>query len=292
MPNIVLDVIQPGQLQTGGEGGQFDIGRYAKRYLAQGDSWFSIGHIPPWCTSNLLQQMVLGRAAVAVNCARPGAKLAHMTDTTSNTLFLNLLRGRLAFQWDAILLSGGGNDLIDAVQLPATNAPEHRLLRPPIEWGPASDGAARYFCNAGWATFSAHLNDVFDIFIAERDRGINLGAPVLCHAYDYLTPRHAPAGFGFGPWLYNAVHDEYALPPEDWNAFADLLIDRLFALLIDIIAKRPTKNLHLVDSRGAALRALPGTVGENGDWENEIHPSAHGYGLMAARWRPLLDGMA
>jgi hypothetical protein len=45
----------------------------------------------------------------------------------------------------------------------------------------------------------------------------------------------------------------------------------------------------VVDSRGSITRAAPGTASDSNDWENEIHPTAHGYALLAKKWRPLLD---
>src|ERR1035437_2698986 len=118
MSNINLVSISPHQLDPSSLGGLYDLERFEKKYLAQGDSWFSIGHIPPWSTTNVLQQMVLSRSAVAVNCAHPGMELSHMADTSTEPAFLNLLNGsgnpKLAWKWDAILMSGGGNDLIDA----------------------------------------------------------------------------------------------------------------------------------------------------------------------------------
>src|SRR5450755_3965224 len=106
MPDINLMTISPSQLNGAGEAGLFDVTRFEKKYLAQGDSWFSIGHVPFWATTNLLQQMTLSRAALAVNCAKPGAWLSHMTDTSTAQVFLNLLNGHAAWQWDALLVSG------------------------------------------------------------------------------------------------------------------------------------------------------------------------------------------
>ena len=96
MPNINLVTISPAQLIGNDHTGGYDVGRFSKRFLAQGDSWFSIGHVPPWSTTNLLQQMILSRSAVAVDCARPVQELAHMLDTSTQQQFLNLMNGRVA----------------------------------------------------------------------------------------------------------------------------------------------------------------------------------------------------
>ncbi len=48
MPDINLIPIRPAQLSGTGESGQYEVDRFDRKYLAQGDSWFSIGHVPIW----------------------------------------------------------------------------------------------------------------------------------------------------------------------------------------------------------------------------------------------------
>src|SRR5450755_2304641 len=59
--------------------------------LAQGDSWFSIGAIPPFATSNLIFNMQLSRKTCVVDCARPGATLVNMVDWMDRDAFGNQL---------------------------------------------------------------------------------------------------------------------------------------------------------------------------------------------------------
>ncbi|MFI4930164.1 MAG: hypothetical protein ACHP83_07990 [Burkholderiales bacterium] len=280
--------ISPSQLSGSGEAGLYDVSRFQKKYLAQGDSWFSIGTIPPWSTTNLLQQMVLSRPTLAVNCARPGVELTHMTDTSTARVFLNLLNGNIAWQWDGLLMSGGGNDLIDAANTSPNATLDKRLLLKPGEWG--NDPApSRYLSDAGWTTFASHMRDVVDLLLAQRDKkAINRGIPVFFHTYDYVTPRDAPAGPGNGPWLFKALN-AFGIPPADWNAVSDELMNRHAAMWLNLEQTLVGKNVHVVDSRGAATRAAAGTQGESNDWENEIHPTANGYALLAKKWRPQLD---
>lgn len=283
MPNAT--VISPDQLNPIGNANPYDFGN-AKKWLAQGDSWFSIGAVPFWSTTNLLFQLTLPEATVIVNCAYPGRELAHMVDTTIDSKFLALLAGKMSYTWDAILLSGGGNDLIDAVQAPPTNTTASRLLLAAAEWDPAVAVPQRYISEPGWATFVEHMNIVVDAFLDARDAGQNLGTPVFMHTYDYPTPRNAPASNfpKLGPWLYPALKDLYAVPVQDWDALANALIDRLCGLLTDIASSRPTRALTVVKTTGTIVRAQDGSTGVSGDWENEIHPTAGGYAKLAARF--------
>ena len=291
MPDINLISIAPSQLSGTGELGQYDTSPYEKIYLAQGDSWFSIGHFPPWATTNLLQQIVLSRSALAVNCARPGVELAHMTDTSSTQVFLNLLNGNISQRWDALLISGGGNDLIDAATADPTADPKLRLLLRSDEWPAAPVSASGYLSQAGWATFTDHMDLVLQGLLDQRDKGKNANVPLVLHCYDYVRPRNAPAGPKLGPWLYKAVNTLYHLPPADWQAVADELINRLADMWLALAKKYATRSVNVVDSRGTLTRAAARMAGVSGDWENEIHPTPHGYALLARKWRPTLDAL-
>jgi hypothetical protein len=293
MSDFSVEVISPSQLEGAGEVGPFPLDLFERRYLAQGDSWFSIGSIPPGLTSNILNALVLSRSAVAVNCAFPGAKLARMTDTTTAVHFLRLLRGRLALRWDAILISGGGNDLIAAAGVGPDQPPHLRLLATPQERGAGPLQPDAYISNPGWTTFGNHITAVFDLLVQARDRDRNRGVPLVFHTYAPLMPRPAPAGLGFGPWLSPSLA-KFSVPESDWLGVATALIDRLAALLQSIVARHQAANpncaLHLVDSRTAGLQiSAPGSTGVSGDFQNEIHLTRGGYRKVAQVWRQTLD---
>lgn len=288
-----VQCIAPEQVLAAGEAGAFPFELYQARCLAQGDSWFSIGALPPPLTSNVLDAMVLSKAVVVVNCARPAKLLQHMADTSRDRRFLRLLSGKLALRWDAILLSGGGNDLIDAAGVGPTAPPALRLLATPAERGPGPLPPSGYVSAAGWATFEHHLAAVFAALVDRRDSGINRQVPLVLHTYAHLMPRPAGAGAGFGPWLQPAL-DAFAVPPADREAVARELLDRLADLLARLVAQRQAQDpgcaLHLVDTRAAGLVPAEATAtGASGDWVNEIHPSRAGYRKCAAVWRATLD---
>jgi hypothetical protein len=279
--------ITPDQYRGGGEVPAYPIEHFTARCLAQGDSWFSIGALPPYLTTNLLFGLKRSASTCIVNCAVPGQVLQHMTDTTTNTGFLQILNGAQSMKFDAILLSGGGNDMIDALQ--STHAElARRLLRFQAEWGPAGSGAGRYISEAGWTVFEAHLDDVFGRFVAARDQGVNKDVPAFFHSYDYATPRNAGAGFGFGPWLFKALA-RFEVPEADWNGVAGELFEKLQHLLGQIQSRYP--HTHLVDTMGTLARAANNDTGATADWQNEIHPTKAGYKKLAAKWAAALDAV-
>lgn len=263
---------------------------YELQFLAQGDSWFSIGSIPPSNTTNLFDGMCTSDiGACAVNCARPGAQLSVMASTTRDPQFMAYLNGSQSRQWAGLLLSGGGNDLIAAAHQPPTNTAALRLFATQPEWT-QTPGAERYLSNAGWQTFCAHLSAVFSNLLAERDRGENAGMPIVMHTYDIAVPHNAAAGAGFGPWLYPAMLD-FGIPQAEWPAVSMALLDRLQTLIDHLAANTPDGSVHVVHGQGTLTPAQTTDTGSTADWQNEIHPTFQGYRKLSALWQPVLDAV-
>jgi hypothetical protein len=288
-----LDVFSPAQLFSSEPP---DLSSPAYRFLAEGDSWFSIGALNPLKNSNLLFEMVFERSGAAINCASPGDTLKRMAQMNTDPNFIDLLCGRRARHWEALLMSCGGNDLIEAVQSPPLDAagqptpPELRLLLTQDEWGPAEMGAPRYLSDAGWQTFTGYLEANFDHLIALREQGPSQGQPVFVHGYAFPTPRPAGAGLGFGPWLLPALQ-RYAVPEADRPLVARELLARLGALLARMAADAQRfPNLHFFESTAIAIdAALPDAAGVSGDWVNEIHLTRAGYRKIAVPWAAAIE---
>jgi lysophospholipase L1-like esterase len=211
-----------------------------------------------------------------------------MVSWRKNPMFDRLLAGVQAEKWSGLLLSAGGNDLIDALQVfpffsNGKTVPRHqRLLLTEEEWGSGTD-PGRYLSDEGWTTFKDHMSLQYRALIERRDsnRSPNKLIPTFFHVYDYPTPRNAPAGMfpkQTGPWLYPAVQ-AYRIPPEDWIPLARRLIDRLAEFVAAILQQLP--SCHLVDTRGCLIPADMGSIGPNHDWQNEIHPTRTGYRKVA-----------
>jgi len=109
-----IDVYTPSQVLNGEN--PAPISQYNLQFLAQGDSWFSTGAVPPSFTTNLFDGMGTSTiGACAVNCAQPGAHLSLMVDSTRDRQFMAFLNGVQSRRWAGLLLSGGGNDMIARV---------------------------------------------------------------------------------------------------------------------------------------------------------------------------------
>jgi hypothetical protein len=273
-----------------------DLQSYHWRLLAQGDSWFSTAQAKLSAHANLLQELVLTKATVAINCAGQRESLSKVVELASSPDFVRLVTAPDAPVWDGILLSVGGNDLIQAAQTPTqidgVEVPLHlRLLRNQTEWGPPSAGVGRYFSEPGWATYAEYLKANLLHLLTLRNQGPSAGKPVFIHCYAVPMPRPAGAeDAGHGPWLYPALK-AYAIPSADWAAVSRLMVMHLAQLLKTLMAdKEQFPGLFVFDSTAVPqAAATPGASGISGDWHNEIHLNHSGCLKIGRAWSEHID---
>lgn len=251
--------------------------KYKYKVLAEGDSWFTLGAVP---SSNLLFQMEASRPMAIVSIAEPGDTIVHMGNPRHMQQLQRLIAvPQFSYAWDAILLSGGGNDLIDSAPV---------LLRKPDA---PSAIAADYVDPAALDQFVTTIQTAYANIVAVRDSPTSRsrGKPIFLHTYDYPIPRDSPARFlgagVIGPWLYHAFLAE-DIPESMWVAVSDYLVDRLADALLALDSRngrRPLPNVNVVDTRNTLSRARLDTEGSDADWENEIHPNTSGYRKLAVK---------
>ena len=243
---------------------------FAKRILCEGDSWFSFGAIP---SSNLLFPLRFERSTLLVNLAQPGDTIRNMSSISSNLTLHELIAERnFLTKWDAIFISGGGNDLMDLADqiicTPSAGAGKHML---------------DYINAIELANMKLRVQRGFYKIAEMRNGTENSLTPIVTYAYDYPTPRNAKAKFlGLkvaGPWLYPALKGN-DVPEELWISLTDYIFEALASALIELSYK--IENFYVVSAtRETLIRARLGTTEEDGDWLNEIHPSAGGYKKLA-----------
>jgi len=277
---------------------------YGRRLLAEGDSWFTLGGLNLPQNSNLLFELEVRTSTVIVNCAYPGDTLQRMVDGINDANFDRMLRKRnFASYWEGIVVSAGGNDLIDAAQLPvrdATGQPtplDHRVLLSPEEaqaMGMPSAGKTGYVSEAGWLALEGFLLANFRTLVSRRDEGPSAGRPLLLHTYAVPTVRPAGNLTARRGWLYPAL-EAAGIPTAVRQAVADELFGRLRRLLLSLDTDSGHANalpaVKVFDS--ATLVPLqapdPASTGPSGDWVNEIHPSRAGYAKLGAAMGPWLE---
>lgn len=260
--------------------------------IAHGDSWASFGDIPPTKTRALLDHFDFGRNVGIVNYAMPGQLLCDLTDPKRYSKFHLAMTLRGMPKWRAVLISGGGNDLIDWMSHGQGSELSHRLLRWPTEWLAKELGPARYLSEGGWVSLCQNMLEAYRQFDALRAASSNPDARLITHCYDFMVPRSAPAAGGLlGPWFAPKLA-QAGIPSADWPAVAHLVVEWFYSFLVHQVQPQ-VRNFVVLDTRGAATPAIPGSTGVSGDWQNEIHLTSEGYGKLAkAKCNTALQALA
>ena len=287
MPNTLQRITEVNAATFEDEDWRIGLNDYSRVFLAEGDSWFSYGSTK---FRNVPSALKFPYKACALNIAEPGDTLRRMHETTRNPDFYRYLQNRGGRRWSAILLSGGGNDLIDAVWNPRIQSSE--ILTQPALPDQIDQTNLRSVINED---AMAALLDYIKLNIAQivtegRDgNGSNSrDVPLFMHTYALVQPRNAPVPiFGQGPWLYPACV-WLGIHPSLWLDLSRLLLQELAHCLKSIVLP----HFHVIDTLSTPMALTPaaaGTTGDSNDWENEIHPNRGGYNKLAAIWSAEID---
>lgn len=254
---------------------------YDKYVLAEGDSWFHIGgNNGALKERNLLDAVNFNdKHTMLLNMALSGDTMARMSDSLNSPDFYKLLRN---YQWDMILLSAGGNDLIDAL----TEKGGYKFKNTTLSVIQSNNSPANYrdFINVAHLNFfTQSVLSSFSKFLTEKSKSkYNRETPIVIHTYDYPTPRNAPAKlfrFRKGPWLSKAF---IAKGVPNTNRYWEQISDHIFnALAQAITSLEGQNNFHVVNTPGTITRAAANVNGASNDWLNEIHPNSHGIVKLA-----------
>lgn len=161
----------------------------------------------------------------------------------------------------ALLLSGGGNDLMGDRFGNWLNA-----------YTPGCPGVnPDRFIDHG--ALDPEMNELSALYekILVNMAASGLGVPVFVHTYDYVVPR------GTGKWLGRPMIAKGIADPRDHAAIIKLLIDKFTAMLEVLAAKH--SNVRLVDNRSSVPPL---------GWYDEIHPSDAGFVPVAMGFRGAL----
>jgi hypothetical protein len=236
--------------------------------VGDGDSWFDYPLPDPLRATDVLEAL-----KAAGNPAPMILKLAHYSDATTTLLGVTR-RNRLIAQLqdpangpvDALLFSGGGNDVV---------GDQFRF------WLNDASGVGN---DPAQGVDIQRLGDIFGVvesayldLIRIRDQYAP-HAPIFVHAYDFAIPTGIAACHFAGPWLRPSLVDR------GWSGLApgSLIVKTIlvhFRAMLQRLASDPARNMVLVETQGTLAP---------GDWANELHPTAAGFAKIAARFRAAL----
>ena len=267
--------------------GQIDNGltpaHYKYRILVEGDSWMdrsSMFH------TSLLQCLapVFDKSfedVMFVNVAMFGDTMRRMGGQAQND-FSSWLNDDLGWKFDAILLSAGGNDFIDAARDPDAGLGILKDLA--VQPRPASghncidrEAVAKL---VGFLDF--HFGRLYDVVQNSR---FHADVPVFLNNYDTPTARNAHVLAGNKAWLYEAYRKN-SIPAALWPDLTGSIFNDVQTTIAGWTTDRA--NVHVVPTDGTLTPAAEGTEGSDGDWLNEIHPNASGWHKLAKVWHAKL----
>ncbi len=250
------------------------------RIIAEGDSWLS-----PLLEDNLLRHVDQYFDFHILNLAEAGDKASDIFSGAQRNRLAYALDDKTGFGFDALLLSAGGNDLLEAL-----NDPHADLLLVIPEDRPPVDGADAVDRGVDKAAVMRAVGDVVDHYRSFLDLRARIcpSMEVWFHGYDvpFASGRAADLWdpidwLPVGPWLDPALHRAGIHEDDHQRAVLRYLVDTLQAALSALAD--PADGVHYVD--------LSGALAWEGAWNDELHPSRAGYQSALVRLRPRLDAL-
>lgn len=249
--------------------------RSAGLILAEGDSWFDY---PLYDVLDLLEDVhgydveCLARASDRIeNMAYASGQL----ETLSRRLERLLRDGRAP---KAILLSGGGNDVVGPEFGMLLN---HAASKLPGLNEAVVEGVIDVRIRSAYVTILAAVTRLCQTWLKRP-------LPILLHGYDYPVPdgRGVFGGWGPlpGPWLEPGFLEKGYGHLEDRKAIAKQLIDRFNLMLAGVAAAPEFGHVTYVNLRGT----LSAGADYEDHWGNEMHPTARGFEMIAGSFAEVL----
>lgn len=241
--------------------------------ITEGDSWFSF----PLYSNTIDHLRRQGRFNV-LRLEKSGDHLLRMLDERrlrklrQHLCRSYLRRGGKTYRAEALLMSGGGNDILGRENL------LHVLHSNPNGSKPTD------FLHVGRARDRfRQLKIAYETLCDLRDDK-NPECRIYAHGYDYLIPADRPVRIlwgikKIGPWMHRAmagIYDPDVFVPEAHRAdVARWLVDEF------------NKTLASIHRRHFIHVETPGTL-DPGQWHDEIHPRSSGFEAIARHFEAAL----
>lgn len=227
--------------------------------FAEGDSWFD--YPVPFFGGSIVPRLESLLGVPILNLADAGDEVRFMLGVKQKKRLIDTLtQGCPAGgPWDALLFSGGGNDIVD---------------NPLVLW--LRDFKAGVTANnlINQARFDAALALVrggYEDLIAMRDK-LSPNTHILFHSYDFAIP-DGRGVCGYGPWLKPAF-DMRGFPSREAFDTVKAMLSQFAGMLATLAGPK----VAFVNTQGT----LPPTPAS---WHNELHPQRKGFDAIAARFR-------
>ena len=231
--------------------------------LAQGDSWFDYP-LPLLAPSDIVAhlQQLPGKKPLVCSLAHHGEAAEDMLGVKKlHELIDQIKNPQLNGHYDAILFSGGGNDIAgDQFRLWLNEAA-----------AVGNDPAQGLNANRV-AAIIAVIRAGYEDLIAARD-AIDKTIPIFGHSYDFPIPNGVRVPCA-GPWLHPGFQDRGWTDINVNRGIIKQLLLQLAAML-EVFAGDAKNNFVHVRTQGTLIDT---------DWDNELHPTPDGFAAITAKF--------
>jgi hypothetical protein len=243
--------------------------------LADGDSWFDyplngMGEQP---NSDVIAQLpaCFANPPQILSLAHYGDATTTLLGTGRRNMLVTQMKDTRNGRFDAILFSGGGNDLVgDQFRLWLRTAPAG--VKDPVT----------AINHQAFAAVLSVVQSAYQDLIATRDLYLP-GTPIFVHAYDFAQPNNTSVCNGLlGPWLYPSLCDRGWMSGlgADQIAFGASIVKLALTQFSLMLGGFASQNVIQVNTFGA--------VAAN-QWDNELHPTPQGFINVAGRFATTLQ---
>ena len=257
-------------------------GRDQSFLVAEGDSWFALP------TRRDVVERLKGPDYRVRRLADPSHTLKFMVRSSEQrnewkSLFQKLERQKRPPK--AILLSGGGNDLVGRLNFLLNDAGANTPILRQDEVDEFMEDVCDYYIE--WVNF----------ITAEYKRAFKVTEtiPVLVHGYGYGVPDGRKFNFPFcgpmcGPWLRKTFKGKgHTHLPTNTKVMAKL-VDRFNKMLEDLPGLPNLDHVHHIDLRLCLSNDLVDRRYRD-DWNDELHPTPSGFEKVTEAFRQKLKSL-
>lgn len=236
--------------------------------FAEGDSWFD--YPKPFFGGGVIPRLENLIGVPILNLAKAGDEVRFMLGVDERReLITQLTNGCPAGgPWDALLFSGGGNDIVDD---------------PMCLWVRDYDPAvppANLIHQPRFDTALALVRAGYEDLIAVRD-AVSPATHLVFHCYDFALP-DGRGICNMGPWL-KPTFDLRGFPSQATRFAVVKAMLQQFALMLQTLAAGHA-GVSVINGQGLLA---PQTA----SWDNELHPEGAGFAKHAALFRQTLKAV-
>ncbi|MFT5490063.1 MAG: lysophospholipase L1-like esterase [Limisphaerales bacterium] len=231
----------------------------ATAILAEGDSWFAL---PRLIRTNVVDLLSLHNKSHAawLNLASNGDEARHMMEGKQYENFRRIMADEKN-PMDAILFSGGGNDIVGKSLLPMLNEFEKGMT-----WRDAINKRA----------FSNRIKEIENAYLSLIDLrdSFRPGVKIFTHSYDLAKPSGKPIRILFikiGPWVKKHMVS---------RGITDVTMQQKILTHMLTSFRRMLERLAQNQS-DVFLAPTQGVLNPDTEWKDEIHPTAEGFAKIA-----------